>query len=135
PALSDGDVTRARALADSIADRVRTGEDIAALARTYGDPDTPLRGGPAPIDTLQRVLQVDFSGTRPGEVIGPIPVGGQDLASEFMIVKIVEREEEREWRLDDPQMGWLRERLAQQKLLDEIVDELRRATYVDIRTS
>ena len=135
PALSDEDVLRARAVADSVADRVRAGEDMAALARTHGDQDTPLRGGPAPIDTLQRVLQVDFSASGPGDVIGPIPVGGQDLASEFMIVKVMEREEEREWRLDDPQMSWLRERLAQQKLLDEIVEELRRATYVDIRTS
>ena len=29
----------------------------------------------------------------------------------------------------------VRDRVAQQKLLDEIVEELRRSTYVDIRTS
>jgi hypothetical protein len=32
-------------------------------------------------------------------------------------------------------MGFIREQVARQKLLDEIVEELRRSTYVDIRDS
>ena len=135
PELSAADVARTRARADSAAARARAGEDMAALATQYGDGETPLRGGPAPIDTLQRVFQVDLSGVTAGEVVGPVPVGGDDIAAEFYILKVLEREAAREWRLDDPQMSWLRERVAQQKLLDEIVQELRRSTYVDIRTS
>ena len=135
PEISDADVIRTRARADSVAARVRAGEDIAALAAEFGDADTPLRAGPAPIDTLQRVFQIDLSEAAAGDVVGPIPVGGNDLASEFLIMRVVEREPEREWRLDDPQMSWLRDRIAQQKLLDEIVEELRRSTYVEIRDS
>ncbi|MBR9990309.1 MAG: peptidylprolyl isomerase [Gemmatimonadetes bacterium] len=135
PQLSDGDAIRTRARADSVADRARAGEAMAALATQYGDGETPLRGGPAPIDTLQRVFQLDLSGAEVGDVIGPIPVGGEEVASEFYIIKVLELEPAREWRLEDPQMNWLRERIAQQKLLDEIVQELRRSTYVDIRSS
>jgi peptidyl-prolyl cis-trans isomerase SurA len=135
PELSAADVARTRARADSAAVRARAGEDMAALATQYGDGETPLRGGPAPIDTLQRVFQVDLSGVTAGDVVGPVPVGGDDMAAEFYILKVLAREAAREWRLDDPQMSWLRERVAQQKLLDEIVQELRRSTYVDIRTS
>lgn len=135
PEISDADVLRTRARADSVAARLRAGEDIAQLASQFSDPDTPLRGGPAPIDTLQRVFQIDLSDVEAGDVVGPVPVGGDDLASEFIIMRVVEKEPAREWRLDDPQMGWLRERIAQQKLLDEIVAELRRSNYVDIRDS
>ncbi|HSJ31969.1 MAG TPA: peptidylprolyl isomerase [Longimicrobiales bacterium] len=135
PEISASDAVRARARADSVAARARAGEDMATLAEQYGDAETPLRGGPAPIDTLQRVFQIDLADAAPGHIIGPIPVGGQDLASEFYILRVLEREEEREWRVDDPQMSWLRDRVAQQKLLDEIVEELRRSTYVDIRSS
>ena len=135
PTISDTDVIRTRARADSVAARVRAGEDIAALAAEFGDADTPLRAGPAPIDTLQRVFQIDLSDVSAGDVVGPIPVGGNDLASEFLIMRVVEREPAREWRLDEPQMSWLRDRIAQQKLLDEIVEELRRSTYVEIRDS
>ncbi|MGH7447565.1 MAG: peptidylprolyl isomerase [Longimicrobiales bacterium] len=135
PALTDDDALRARARADSVAARARAGEDMAVLAQQYGDGDTPLRGGPAPIDTLQRVFQTDLSDAEPGAVIGPIPVGGDEVASEFYILRVLEQEPAREWRLDDPQMSWIREQVAQQKLIDEIVDELRRSTYVEIRSS
>jgi peptidyl-prolyl cis-trans isomerase SurA len=135
PALSDDDALRARARADSAADRARAGEDMADLAEQYGDGETPLRGGPAPIDTLQRVFQTDLSELETGDIVGPIPVGSADVATEFYIIRVLEREPEREWRLDDPQMSFIREQVARQKLLDEIVDELRRSAYVDIRDS
>jgi peptidyl-prolyl cis-trans isomerase SurA len=133
PELSDADALRARARADTVVQRLREGADIAELARQYGDTDTPLRGGPAPIDTLQRVFQTDLASVQPGELLGPIPLGGDDVASEFFVIRVTEREAAREWRLDDPQMSWLREQVAQQKLLDEVLTELRRANYVEIR--
>jgi hypothetical protein len=126
---------RARARADSVADRARAGEDMATLTASFGDGETPLRGGPAPIDTLERVFQIDLSDVQPGDVLGPLPVGGDDFAEEFYILRVLGREPAREWRLDDPQMSWIRDQVAQQKLLDEIVEELRRSTYVEIRTS
>ena len=46
------------------------------------------------------------------------PVGGGDFAAEFYIIRVLEREPAREWRLDDPQMSWVREQVAQQKLLE-----------------
>jgi peptidyl-prolyl cis-trans isomerase SurA len=135
PELSDSDALRARARADSVADRARAGEDMATLSASFGDGETPLRGGPAPIDTLERVFQIDLSDVQPGDVLGPLPVGGDDFAEEFYILRVLGREPAREWRLDDPQMSWIRDQVAQQKLLDEIVEELRRSTYVEIRTS
>jgi peptidyl-prolyl cis-trans isomerase SurA len=133
PELSDADALRARARADTVADRLRGGADMAELARQYGDQDTPLRGGPAPIDTLARVFQLDLSDVQPGDLLGPLPLGGDDVAAEFFVLRVIEREAAREWRLDDPQMAWLREQVAQQKLLDELLDELRRSTYVELR--
>jgi hypothetical protein len=133
--LQDADALRARARADSVAALVRSGADMQKLAADVGDADTPFRGGPAPIDTLQRMLQTDLANVQPGDVIGPIPLGGDDIATEFILIRVLEKEPAREWRLDDPQMGFIREQVAQQKLLNEIVNELRRSTYVEVRSS
>jgi len=66
--------------------------------------------------------------------MGPIPMGGDDIADAFMVIRIAEREPARQWSLDDQQLrDRLREDLQQQKLFDEIVQELRRRTYIEIR--
>jgi peptidyl-prolyl cis-trans isomerase SurA len=134
PELTIDDAFRARARADSVADLLRAGGDANALARQYGDPDAPVRVGPSEHEPIQQRFGVDPSQTTPGQVLGPVPVGGDDIASEFLVLRILEVEEARPWSIDDPV---LRERLRQeyqnQKLTMEIVEDLRRSTYVEIR--
>jgi peptidyl-prolyl cis-trans isomerase SurA len=133
--LTPADAQRARARADTVADRMRAGADVAELARRYGDRDEQVRIGPYPIADANRLLSLDLSDATPGQVIGPVPVGGDDIASQFVVVRVLERDPERDWTLDDPMLrDNLRQTLERQKLFDEIMQELRRFSYVEVRS-
>jgi peptidyl-prolyl cis-trans isomerase SurA len=134
PELTQDDALRARARADTVAERLRAGGDAEQLRQQYGDRDELVRAGPAPVDTVSTQLGVDLTQTQPGQVLGPVPQGTGDIAARFIVIKVLEREPAREWTLNDP---LLRERLRQdvelQKLMEEVIEELRRSTYVEIR--
>jgi peptidyl-prolyl cis-trans isomerase SurA len=128
------DATRARARADSVANQMRAGADPVALARQFGDRDEPVRIGPFTVDQAQGLVGMDMSAVTTGQVLGPIALGGEDVADQFVVVRVVEREPEREWSLDDQQLRErLRQDVQQQKLFEEVLADLRRTTYVEIR--
>jgi peptidyl-prolyl cis-trans isomerase SurA len=132
--LTDADAQRARARADTVMQRMQAGEDIAELARQYGDRDEQVRIGPYPVDDASRMLSMDLTDVVPGQVIGPVPVGGEDVAAQFIVVRVLEREPAREWSLDDTMLrDNLRQTLERQKLFEEMMQELRRSTYIEVR--
>jgi peptidyl-prolyl cis-trans isomerase SurA len=134
PDVSIEDAAGALARADTVAERLRAGADAATLARQYGDRDQPVRQGPAPVDRASQMIGIDLTTAQPGTVFGPIPVGGDDVADAFRVIRIAEREPARPWSLEDQQLrDQLRQDLQQQKLFEEIVAELRRRSYVEIR--
>ncbi|MEX0907216.1 MAG: peptidylprolyl isomerase [Gemmatimonadota bacterium] len=134
PTITTDDALRAKARADTVAQRMREGAAAAALAEQYGASDIPVRVGPVERAAEQQRIGVDLSTVRVGDVLGPLPLGGEDVASEFRVLKVSELEAERDWSLDD---AILRQRLQQEaeavKLMEEIVADLRRSTYVDVR--
>jgi peptidyl-prolyl cis-trans isomerase SurA len=135
PEVTVQDAGRALARADTVAERMRAGADVPTLARQYGDRDAPVRQGPSPIDLASRQVGMDLSEAETGTVLGPLPVGGDDVADAFVVIRIAEREPARPWTLDDQQLReQMRRDLQQQKLFEEIVAELRRRSHVEIRT-
>jgi peptidyl-prolyl cis-trans isomerase SurA len=134
PELTTEDALRARARADTVAQRLRDGADAAALARQYGDPDETVRVPAVEVTRPQEEFGTDLSNAAAGEVIGPVPVGGNEVAARFVVLKILQREGARPRTLDDLEVrDRLRQDLEFQKLFAEIIAELRRSTYVDIR--
>jgi peptidyl-prolyl cis-trans isomerase SurA len=134
PDVTIEDAALALARADTVAEQLRAGGDAAALARQYGDRDQPVRQGPAPVDRASQVAMVDLSNAQPGTVFGPIPLGGDDVADAFRVIRVSEREPARAWSMEDQQLrDQLRQDLQQQKLFEEIVAELRRRSFVEIR--
>jgi peptidyl-prolyl cis-trans isomerase SurA len=132
--LTAADAQRARARADTVLQRLQAGADITELARQYGDRNEQVRIGPYPVEDAGRMLSMDLSDVVPGQVIGPVPVGGDDVAAQFVVVRVIEREVEREWSLDDTMLrDNLRQTLERQMLFEEMMQELRRSTYVEVR--
>jgi peptidyl-prolyl cis-trans isomerase SurA len=134
PELTDNDALRARARADSAADQLRAGVDPDTVAFRFGDRDMPVRYGTTELDTVKASLGIDLSGAKAGDVIGPLPQGASGVATEFLVLQVIGREDARPWRYDDPQMrDRLRTEIARNKLELEIVNQLKRDMYVEIR--
>lgn len=130
---STADGLAARARADTVATLLRQGGNARELAERYGAPDQRVRGGPTEVDTLAAALGVDMASAGPGDVIGPVAAGGDDVAAEFIVMRILTRDPEREWTFEELRPR-LRAELEREKLIDEVIAELRRSTLVDIRT-
>jgi peptidyl-prolyl cis-trans isomerase SurA len=133
--LTEQDAFRARARADTVAERLRAGANAAELSRQYGDRDEQVRIGPFPLEQAGQMLRMDLSQAQAGEVLGPVPIGGEQIAAEFIVVKVLEREAAREWSLDDTMLrDNLRQTIERQKMFDELLQDLRRRTYIEVRS-
>ena len=135
PEIMDADTERARQLADSIAVQLRNGADIDSLVARHGDRDEQARVGPIVRDQLPEPYLTALATPTTGEVIGPLPIGeaGQQ---KFAVVQMVNVQQSGEYTLEDAYVrAQIRRLLEQEKLLEEIVDELRRRTYIDVRVS
>jgi len=134
PELTDNDAVRARARADSAAEMLRSGIDPDSVAYRMGDRDEPVRWPTAEVDSAQAQYGMDLSAVKTGDVLGPIPRGGTDVASEFLVLKVVGREAPRPWRADDAMMrDRLRAAITKFKFEAEVVDALKRDMFVEIR--
>jgi peptidyl-prolyl cis-trans isomerase SurA len=133
---SDADMARARTLADSIAGVLRSGSgDAQQLHRQHGDPEERLTfissylvgELPPPYNELLR-------DARAGQVVGPFEITGSDGTPKWAVVRVARYDDSGEYSLEDPTLReQIRTQLERQGLQREIVDELRRRTYVEIR--
>lgn len=133
--VSPDDIARASQLADSIADALRAGASWDTLADAHHDQAEQRRVGPFPLDQLPEpysiVLTDDIA---PGTILDPLRLQGPDGSPRFAIVSITERTPAGAYDIEDVSFrSGLRAQLQQQRLLQEVVDELRERAYVDIR--
>lgn len=88
--LGDEEVRTARELAQSLAERVRRGEDFAALARDYSEGPGADQGG-----VIDRVFALQEFGPEMGAKIGALPPGGVTDAVQdggrFFVFKLIEQ--------------------------------------------
>ncbi len=131
--ITDADRARTREIAEEVARRIRDGESLDDLTARYHDRSERDRVGPFPRDRLPPPYDSELAQVEVGDVIGPFELAG-DGGSKWAVVKVMGLTEAGEYSLDDPLVrSQVRQQLEQQKLLEELVGELRRQTYVDIR--
>lgn len=134
PEIVAADIDRARARADTVAMRLRADADAAQLREEYGDPDRSVRIGPIELAVFQQQFGIDAAQASRGQVFDPIPTGSGSSISEFAVLRVLEQETERPWTIDDPALReQLRSQAVNTQLMAEIVEDLRRSTYVEIR--
>lgn len=131
--VSEADQEMARERATSLISRLEAGEDFVALREEFGDPDSP--------DTLEvpfdRLRELPPGFAEPllqgedGQVIGPISFESQGIPR-FAVAKVLEVREGGEYAFEDLR-GQIMERLQQDRLLENILAELRAKTYIQIR--
>lgn len=133
PRITEADAARARALAEDLVAQLRDGASIDTLIRRHGDRDEQRRIGPLVRDQLPEPYLTALTTATEGQILGPLPIG-EAGAQKFAVVRVVDVEDSGEYSLDDPLIrSQIRQRLEQEKLVAEIVAELRRRTYIDVR--
>jgi len=129
PAISTDDQQRAFERADSIADVARAGASFSELIRRY--PTTgENRVERVPLDRLPPVHASVFAEAEAGQIVGPFEEQGP-FGSRWVVARVSERAAAGEWTLEDVR-DQIRERLQQERMVEEMIVELRRTTHVAI---
>jgi peptidyl-prolyl cis-trans isomerase SurA len=131
PEITQADIDRARQRADSVATAIRGGAAAPELAARYDTPDAARFQADVPIDRLPPVFVSALEGAQPGAVAGPLQVENGPTPA-FAVLRVTARQTAGDYTADD-QRERIVEAIREQKLLDRLLEELRRDTYVSVR--
>jgi peptidyl-prolyl cis-trans isomerase SurA len=135
PVISAAQIQKARQLADSVYTRWKNGASFDSLAARYSDPDEqklvenePLTGQtPIAPEYVQAVTQDTTPGIKPVIVVGP-----NSLRPKFAVIDVTGRQAEGDVTFDDVKET-IKSRVAGDLAEAHYIDQLRHATYVDVR--
>ena len=130
PTLTDADAERARLIGDTVLAKMRAGTRTDSLRRQYGDPDERTRVGPVPRDSMPAGYGSALAGLQRGDFAGPFRIEG--AVPQWVVARVIETNAARPATVEDYR-DFIRQQIAQGKLYEEILAELRRRTYIEIR--
>lgn len=134
PTVTPADAERMRSFANEMAAKVRAGADMDSLIKAVGDPNEQTRVGPFPMERLPAPYNTALVGAAAGTVVGPLELAGASGAAKFAIIRVTDTRAAGEYTLDDPAFREeLRQNLAQNTLVDELIRDLRKRTLVEYR--
>ncbi len=95
-------------------------------------PSEEVRVGPIPQDSLPAPYRTELRGAATGQVVGPFRMPG--ARETYAVVRVNRVVAEGRYTAEDRDLReQVRQYLQQDKLVNEIIGELRRRTYIDIR--
>lgn len=137
PAISPQDTTRVRQRADEVAAQLKEGKvPFDTLLARYNDPleQANTKVGPYPVNKLPAPYGTQLANATTGQLVGPFPLEGES-AGKWAVVKVDEVKPAGEYSLDDPALrDQVRQTLQRQLLMEEIIGDLKRGTYIDVRS-
>jgi peptidyl-prolyl cis-trans isomerase SurA len=129
--ITQADIDRARQRADSVATAIRNGASAPELAARYDTPDQARFQSDVPIDRLPPAFVSALEGAQPNSVAGPLQVeNGPNPA--FTVLRVTARQTAGEYTVAE-QRERIVQALREEKLLQRLIEELRRETYVAVR--
>jgi peptidyl-prolyl cis-trans isomerase SurA len=132
PEVTVAEEARTRDRAADAASRIRAGAPVDSVRRAVHDPAEDPRVGPVIQDSLPAPYNTQLRGARAGDVVGPFQVPGPTEA--YAIVRVREVTAAGEYTIEDREIReQIRRYLQQEKLMEEVIVDLRRRTYIDIR--
>ena len=130
PEVTPADVERARASADSVAAAARAGASLTQLADQYGTPADQRINRDVPVDQLPPAYATVLGTAEVNAVVGPF-VLEQPTGQSFVVAKVIERQAAGAYELSDVEEQ-VRQRVQEQKMMQELVEDLRRSMHVAI---
>lgn len=132
PEVTDADQARARTRADSVAVAIRGGAPVAELAERFDTPRAERQVERIPLDRLPPVYATALEGAQAGQIIGPFEMEGGPNETGLIVLRLTDRGEAGPATLADVR-DRIEERLQEQQMLEQIVQELRQGTYVNVQ--
>jgi len=133
PDITEEDRARTEERAQEVAAAIRRGASLDSLIEAVHDPVEQSRIGPAVRDSLPVPWRGQLQYASTDDVVGPFPIPSSQQDA-FAVVKVDEVVEAGEYTLDDQELRTqIRSFLQREKLMEEVLSELRRSTYIDIR--
>lgn len=133
PEIDSADVTRARVQADSIAKAWRDGANFDSLVVKFHDP-AEEKGILQPFvrDSLPASYGTAITGKKAGDITEPFELKGPSGASKFAVVQLVTVNEAGQYVESDVR-DRIRQQLIAERATRQLLDDLRKHTYVAIR--
>ena len=132
PEITEADRARARERADSVAQAVRAGTSIATLAQRYDTPADQRSVDRAPVDRLPPAYSGVFADAAEGAIVGPFEIPAGPGVSGWAVAHLTRRQPAGAYALEDVREQ-VRSRLQEQKLIEQLVSDLRGSMFVDVQ--
>lgn len=132
PEITDADRARAREQAEAAAAAARAGTPLSELQARYETPADQRAAEDVPLERLPPAYGPALQEAAVGAVVGPFELAGAGASGgDWAVLRLTERREAGEYTLED-----VRERvqrlIQEQKVMEQVVDELRDRTYVNV---
>lgn len=131
PEITDADRAVAKSLADSVAALLRAGAPIDSLSREHHDPIEQSLFEGVVAEELFPSYRAALTDAEPGSVLGPVEVTENGLPR-YAVLLFVEALPEGEYTFEELR-DRLRAALSEGSGVRRLVEELRKATYVEIK--
>jgi peptidyl-prolyl cis-trans isomerase SurA len=133
PEVTTAEEARTRQRAEEVATALRGGANADSLRRSVQqDPGHDERIGPIQQDSLPAPYNAQLRGAAAGQIVGPFPLPG--AAETFVVARVLNVVPEGRYTADDRDLReQIRRYLQQEKLVEEVIGDLRRRTYIDVR--
>jgi peptidyl-prolyl cis-trans isomerase SurA len=133
PVIDSADVERARVEADSVAVQWRRGVPYDSLLAKHHDP-TEEKGVLQPFnrDSLPASYQAALNGAKAGTITNPFQLANPRGQPKYAVLQVVTLTDAGEYNPSEIR-GQIRAQLAEERSIRQLLDELRKHTYVSLR--
>jgi len=133
PDIDSVHVDSARALADSVRRLILRGVSFDSLQRALHDPSAERHAEDVPLDKLPEPYAKAIGDADSGAVAPVFSLPGAGTRQQFVVLQVTGRRPPGDIRYEDVR-DRIREQLGQQLAIRRYIDELKRTTYVDVRS-
>ena len=133
PDVTPEDTAHYHQLAEDVAAALKAGADVDSLIRVHGDPSERASLTQFARDQLPEEYNAALEGASAGDIVGPVTmqVPGP-TADKWIVAVVIQISAAGEWTLDDVRES-MRQQILQEKMINEVVEDLREKTYIDVR--
>lgn len=133
PVIDSADVARAKTEADSVAAQWRRGVPYDSLVAKHHDP-TEEKGvlQPFPRDSLPASYIAALSGAKAGDITEPFQLANPRGQPKYAVLQVVTATDAGEYKESEIR-DQIRAQLSEEKSIRQLLDDLRKQTYVSIR--